>query len=676
MEKGKINKKKLRFNFYLIVPIVVFIAAASILTGVLIFNKQARLFYTPHNNARKPVFTKPIFIVSHPEKPDLIAPDFSMHRTLSYGDKGKNVIIAQDVLSNLGYLPVKCEPWYTGSKTSCHWIWKWKNIPPQIRQLWKPSVFTLVLLSAVMKFQYENKLPVTGVINKTTWKNIINDYRQKRGFNNQVISYAWVNKKFPKTIHLWLNGRNAAVSLANTGIPTSPTNNGIFYVYLRFYDNTMKGITPWKKRYKDKNIPFINYFNGGEAIHGFPRGIYGVNQSLGCIELPLPIAWIFWKNLNYGTPVIILKNPQKEPLNKSRPSKFHIRIFSHKLSRLKFLYVDHSLTFTGIPVASLNLFSPYKDSFISSPVLTTDVQYGADIGLIERNSKKDIFFSDTKNLKGTYIRSIYYLKIHFSNFPDPTEKKADVKTVKTLMTIEPKKTGIISNIAVSKNNSLWFILYSYAGGKYKNYLYKIPSSSSPSGFYGPPRKMALLYNNTGYLKFDANGNLWLSGFKFTGKRCINYIKEIRLKYLHENSLKNKNISTIYSMPGYFCGSMPVLPTKTGNIWILKHGYTNAGFKNYIIKIEHEYLKNKNGKPGAGTGIEAKNIASFAGYVGNIALNKKRELFVIDTILKKGIFRKRLFEIKKTDKNKWSEKKILSFYGPSNGIATDILFLKY
>jgi hypothetical protein len=37
-------------------------------------------------------------------------------------------------------------------------------------------------------------------------------------------------------------------------------------------------------------VYWINYFNGGDAVHGFVRASYGFPQSLGCVELPIPTA--------------------------------------------------------------------------------------------------------------------------------------------------------------------------------------------------------------------------------------------------------------------------------------------------------------------------------------------------------------------------------------------------
>ena len=50
---------------------------------------------------------------------------------------------------------------------------------------------------------------------------------------------------------------------------------------------TMSGTNPDGSHYSDPGIPWVSYFNGGDALHGFTRAQYGFPQSLGCVEMPL-----------------------------------------------------------------------------------------------------------------------------------------------------------------------------------------------------------------------------------------------------------------------------------------------------------------------------------------------------------------------------------------------------
>jgi lipoprotein-anchoring transpeptidase ErfK/SrfK len=48
----------------------------------------------------------------------------------------------------------------------------------------------------------------------------------------------------------------------------------------------MTGVNPDGTPYSDPGIPWVSYFNGGDALHGFIRASYGFPQSLGCVEMP------------------------------------------------------------------------------------------------------------------------------------------------------------------------------------------------------------------------------------------------------------------------------------------------------------------------------------------------------------------------------------------------------
>ena len=52
-------------------------------------------------------------------------------------------------------------------------------------------------------------------------------------------------------------------------------------------------------------MPWISYFNGGEALHGFIRPSYGTPQSLGCVEMKYENAKKIWPYTPIGTLVTI-----------------------------------------------------------------------------------------------------------------------------------------------------------------------------------------------------------------------------------------------------------------------------------------------------------------------------------------------------------------------------------
>ncbi len=91
---------------------------------------------------------------------------------------------------------------------------------------------------------------------------------------------------------------------ANTGIPVAPTADGTYPVYLRYRFQVMQGTNPDGSHYADP-VAFVAYFNGGDAVHYFPRASYGSPQSLGCVELPRAAAKRAWRYLTYGSLVTV-----------------------------------------------------------------------------------------------------------------------------------------------------------------------------------------------------------------------------------------------------------------------------------------------------------------------------------------------------------------------------------
>ncbi len=662
--------------------------------------------------------------------------------------KGNNLFSV--IMSNLNYLPIECVPFSAadGGKNYiyikyehnryCRWKWRWKNLPDNFIADWKPDYFSAILEGAAMNFQHQNKLRTTGRINENVWKTAFKDLEHNKT-NKYGLTVVWADKTFPKTLHLWKNGKNILVSFVNTGVFDAPTYNGIFPVYKRYFEATMSGKTPWHQSYDDKNIPFINYFDFGEAIHGFPRGMYGINKSLGCLELPLRNAWIIWKQINYGTMVDVIKNThikpafkqknylhpkiknfipdanflkyyllnKKEPIqetslstnnannntknkhqHKSRSLYQSINSFAHTSMsapsainsykknssdmpdiplKLKFIYVDYGMTFQDVPVTSLVYFK-FKTNrnntgynFLKKVILTGGINYGGKIDILSKTSAQNkLFFSDVKNLKGTYIRSIYSLSKLSKNF-----NKTDIRKC---LTIKHRNSGILSNLAVNnKNNTLWVIsyLYSYAKNTFNNYLCKIKINNNNHSM--SLQEKMLLKNYVSYLTFDKKGNLLLSGLKFKNGSAVNYIEEIKNKYLNKK-LNNQYIKRLYTVSGKFASAMPIASGYKNTVWVLKHSFRNGYVYNDILRIRYHYIKkhkyiNKS----------VRNIASIKGYVGNLSENSSGDLFFIDNILKHGIFYKTLYEIN-PNSGSYSPVRLLRFNGKLNGVAGSIAVL--
>jgi lipoprotein-anchoring transpeptidase ErfK/SrfK len=142
-----------------------------------------------------------------------------------------------------------------------------------------------------------------GSAGHTVWSDLFKAVANGKD-NPNGYTYALASQHSPETITIWHNGRVVLTSLVNTGIPASPTVDGTFPVYLKFYFSYMKGTNPDGSKYNDP-VYYANYFNGGDAVHQFSRYSYGWYQSLGCVELPFDAAKTAYGYLNYGSLVTV-----------------------------------------------------------------------------------------------------------------------------------------------------------------------------------------------------------------------------------------------------------------------------------------------------------------------------------------------------------------------------------
>jgi hypothetical protein len=233
------------------------------------------------------------------------------------------LIRAQQLLARLGYLPLHWRPLATDAHVTLKeaWnappkgTWTWRRDPEYLRRLWAtPGVATVVTRGALMSFQRVQGLDETGSLNPATEHALdeawLHRDRDPHGYNYALVD-EYQGSTHPETLTLWHNGKVVLKSLANTGIEQAQTPLGTYPVYLHYYSQTMSGTTPWGTYYDDPGVPYVNYINGGVAVHGFPRAAYGFPQSLGCIELPIPNAAIAWLYLHIGTLVTIVANAPK-----------------------------------------------------------------------------------------------------------------------------------------------------------------------------------------------------------------------------------------------------------------------------------------------------------------------------------------------------------------------------
>jgi len=238
-------------------------------------------------------------------------------RTIDFEGAPGSILRLQQMLASLHYLPLRWRPQtylsnYSQMSTQLammtappkgSFTWRY-SFPTALSSLWFPGDYTVMTKGAVMAFEQVEGLATVGRSNPLLWPTLV-----KAVLTDQMDPhpYSWiqVSMQLPERLWLYLNGKVVLTNLANTGIPQAPTAPGTYPIYLRFKFNYMSGFNPNGTYYHDP-VYWINYFNGGDAVHGFVRASYGFPQSLGCVELPVAVAAQVYPQVHIGTLVTVM----------------------------------------------------------------------------------------------------------------------------------------------------------------------------------------------------------------------------------------------------------------------------------------------------------------------------------------------------------------------------------
>jgi peptidoglycan hydrolase-like protein with peptidoglycan-binding domain len=157
---------------------------------------------------------------------------------------------------------------------------------------------------ALMVFQADNGLEATGTPDEATWRALFDAAVHNRRTRSPY-TFVTVSETIPETLEVHRGSHVVLSSPTNTGVPGAETAQGTFPIFSRFTSTTMTGTNPDGSKYSDPGVPWVNYFNGGDAVHGFPRGSYGTPQSNGCVELPIETAQKVYGMLAIGDIVVV-----------------------------------------------------------------------------------------------------------------------------------------------------------------------------------------------------------------------------------------------------------------------------------------------------------------------------------------------------------------------------------
>jgi lipoprotein-anchoring transpeptidase ErfK/SrfK len=241
-------------------------------------------------------------------------------RLLTWKTPTGSQLRVQQILAQLGYLPLRWRPKGAAPAASQAaqvaaavkppagtFTWRYGNVPDSLRSLWRPGDWNVVTRGAIMAYQSDHGLLTDGYAGRDLWKSLLADAVAGKQSAGGGYSYVIVHRGgSPQSLVLWHNGSTILTTPANTGIPKAPTALGTYPVYARFRTTTMSGTNPDGTKYHDPGVPWVSYFNGGDAIHGFNRASYGSAQSLGCVELPFAEAERVFPYTPIGTLVTVM----------------------------------------------------------------------------------------------------------------------------------------------------------------------------------------------------------------------------------------------------------------------------------------------------------------------------------------------------------------------------------
>lgn len=219
----------------------------------------------------------------------------------------------QQLLAVLGYLPLRFH--YVGGgpgrstpaqlnaaikPPAGDFSWRYPNTPSALRTMWAPGTFGEMTKGAIMAFENTEGMTADGIPGPQVWNALITAAVEGKT-NAFGYTFVQVSESSPESQSTWHNGNTVASGPVNTGIPQAPTAQGVFAVFEHAPSVTMSGTNPDGSHYNDPGVPWVSYFNGGDALHGFLRASYGSAQSLGCVEMPYSEAHDVYQYTPIGT---------------------------------------------------------------------------------------------------------------------------------------------------------------------------------------------------------------------------------------------------------------------------------------------------------------------------------------------------------------------------------------
>jgi hypothetical protein len=240
--------------------------------------------------------------------------------TLSYTTGSYSTLRLQQLLAQLGYLPLTwaaaspmakaIAPGDANAQLSAAYAPPAGSFsfnpgyPSELTSQWVTGQNNMLDNGAIRAFENDSGMSMDGVAGPGVWSSLLTAVAKNKA-NPNGYTYSLVNQRSPERLTVYHNGHEIESALVNTGVPGAGTQDGTYPVYARFQVTIMKGTNPDGTKYKD-TVYWVSYFNGGDALHYFPRPGYGYYQSNGCVEMQLTPAKYIWNYTTYGSLVTVI----------------------------------------------------------------------------------------------------------------------------------------------------------------------------------------------------------------------------------------------------------------------------------------------------------------------------------------------------------------------------------
>jgi peptidoglycan hydrolase-like protein with peptidoglycan-binding domain len=230
----------------------------------------------------------------------------------SFATAGMSTLRVQQLLAELNYLPVRfiahgatrpANAMAMAQPGTFHW--KWGSAQNILSSQWAASSTNEVTTAALMDFQRQHNLDTVGTAGPLTEAALIKDAIAHK-LDPDTYDYVLVTKVLPENLTLYVNGVIQLANLAvNTGVSGADTEDGTFATYSHSYSSEMRGTDVDGSTY-DVICYWVSYFDGGEALHAYPRSYYGAPASNGCVEMDTANAQALYPYTPIGTLVTVV----------------------------------------------------------------------------------------------------------------------------------------------------------------------------------------------------------------------------------------------------------------------------------------------------------------------------------------------------------------------------------